>query len=76
MINLDASHLRAYDASHELYWHLKKYPVEMIPIMDHVFSEYVVNHFDTEIQSIKVRPFNIDNSINMRELDPHGILLI
>ncbi|KAJ1917971.1 MCM DNA helicase complex subunit [Mycoemilia scoparia] len=77
-LNLDAQHLLAYPESFRLYRQLVSYPEEVIPIMDHVLTETYISMFpdeeyDSETFGLRIRPFNLINTVNMRELNPGDI---
>ncbi|PVV03283.1 hypothetical protein BB560_002244 [Smittium megazygosporum] len=77
-LNLDALHLLSYPNSRILYKQLVNYPEEVIPIMDHVLTEiymskYPDDHYDANAFGLKVRPFNLMETKNMRNLDPGDI---
>ncbi|KAL7753240.1 MCM DNA helicase complex subunit [Sorochytrium milnesiophthora] len=81
-LNLDCFNLRVYPPAVKLYQQLVKYPQEIVPLMDHtatqLFQELAFTqderdnglHLDVDI---RVRPFNLAQSINLRELDPADI---
>ena len=75
-LNLDCEKLKSYQSARRLYHQLIRYPQEIIPLMDHCLNEIFLERFeDAEIpaeESIKVRPFNLGRSVNMRDLDPAG----
>jgi DNA replication licensing factor MCM4 len=67
--------LQAYPDTHKLYDQLVKYPQEIIPLMDHTVTEFYLSRYDDDYDagiSLKVRPFNLASSVNMRELDPQS----
>ena len=68
--------IKSFRESEKLYYQLIKYPQEIIPLMDHVLTEIFQDMFpdlDENFPGIKVRPFNLGTSINMRELNPNGL---
>ncbi|OMH78964.1 DNA replication licensing factor MCM4, partial [Zancudomyces culisetae] len=74
-LNLDAQHLLAYPKTRKLYRQLISYPEEVIPIMDHIISDeymqqYPEEQYDVDNFELKVRPCNLVETKNMRELDP------
>lgn len=73
-MNLDCRNLLAYRRTKKLYDQLIKYPQEIIPLMDHTLTNYFLEQFDVDLngQQLKVRPFNLDHSVNMRDLDPQS----
>ncbi|PHZ09194.1 MCM-domain-containing protein [Rhizopus microsporus ATCC 52813] len=76
-VNLDCRNLLAYPETEKLYEQLVKYPQEIIPLMDHAVTEFFMNQYENEdfgLQfQMKVRPFNLKQSVNMRELDPQKV---
>ncbi|KAF7723233.1 hypothetical protein EC973_002171 [Apophysomyces ossiformis] len=76
-VNLDCRNLKAYPDTHKLYDQLVKYPQEIIPLMDHTITTYFTELFDEDWSmpdvKLKVRPFNLETSVNMRELDPQNV---
>ncbi len=77
-MNLDCTNLKAYEPSRKLYQQLIRYPQEIIPLLDHTLTELVLDKYAadsssfTENDMMKVRPFNLDRNVNLRELDPSG----
>ena len=58
-----------------LYQHLLLYPQEIIPIMDMVINDVFEEKFpDVAVapQGIQVRPYNLEKTTNMRDLNPSG----
>ncbi len=75
-INLDVCHLRSYTPSTTLCDQLIKYPQEVIPIMDMALGDLCCARFqgfDLTGKKLQVRPFNIGQSINMRDLNPSDV---
>ncbi len=75
-LNLDAQNLAAYGPTSTLKHQLVQYPQEVIPLMDMVVNDYFAEMFpdvDVGADPIQVRPFNLDDAVNMRELDPSDI---
>ncbi|KAI8918917.1 MCM2/3/5 family-domain-containing protein [Entophlyctis helioformis] len=77
-LNLDCTKLKAFDPEHRLYDQLVRYPQEIIPLMDHTLTDIFFEMFDDvqvggKFESLRVRPFNIKRSVNLRELDPADI---
>nr|CAG8590238.1 3807_t:CDS:10 [Entrophospora candida] len=74
VLNLDTKNLLAYEPSEKLYHQLIRYPQDLIPIMDEVVTE-TYNELCSEptMMPIKVRAFNLEKSINMRDLNPSDI---
>ncbi|CAJ0901260.1 10552_t:CDS:10 [Entrophospora sp. SA101] len=76
VLNLDTKNLLAYEPSEKLYHQLIRYPQDLIPIMDEVVTE-TYNELCSEqtMMPIKVRAFNLEKSINMRDLNPSGLII-
>ncbi|KAJ2232955.1 MCM DNA helicase complex subunit [Coemansia sp. RSA 485] len=77
-LNLDAQNLLAYAPAQRLYKQLVNYPEEVIPIMDYVLTELFMEQFpDADaglVQAdLKVRPYNLTATTNMRDLNPSDI---
>ncbi|KAI0223806.1 MCM DNA helicase complex subunit [Massospora cicadina] len=75
-LNLDCLHLLAYPGTNALYHQLKRYPQEIIPLMDFTLTKVFVDKYgihDLVSPSLRVRPFNLCESVNMRELNPSDI---
>ncbi|KAI9502304.1 MCM DNA helicase complex subunit [Coemansia spiralis] len=77
-LNLDAQNICAYPPAANLYKQLANYPEEVVPIMDYVLTELYMEQFpDADVElaqsDLKVRPYNLSNSINMRDLNPSDI---
>ena len=74
-INLDCEHLRSFDAS--LYEKLVRFPTEAITILDVVltdlYTEMFQNRSDFQEVQIVSRPFNLDDSVVMRNLNPSDV---
>lgn len=73
-VNLDCRNLKAYNDTHRLHDQLIKYPQEIVPIMDYAITEFYFGLFPTTDDSLrlKIRPFNVSNTVNMRDLDPQS----
>lgn len=75
-MNLDCLNLKAFRPAAFLYDEIINYPQDIIPMLDQLLSEFYFELFP-DMKSIteflQVRPFNIDRSVNMRELDPCDI---
>jgi DNA replication licensing factor MCM4 len=55
---------------------LEHYPQEIIPLMDHVLTDLMLERDDGTLPQgliMKVRPFNLPKSLNLRELNPESI---
>ncbi|TPX31666.1 hypothetical protein SmJEL517_g05081 [Synchytrium microbalum] len=75
-VNLDCLNLKHHGDSLKLYHQLLRYPQEIIPLMDHTLTELFLDLYDDvdlEGAGLKVRPFNLDRVVNMRELNPSDI---
>ncbi|KAJ1966206.1 MCM DNA helicase complex subunit [Dipsacomyces acuminosporus] len=77
-LNLDAQNLRAYPPAQSLYKQLVNYPEEVVPIMDYVLTELYMEQFpdadaDLAQSDLKVRPYNLSTTTNMRDLNPSDI---
>jgi DNA replication licensing factor MCM4 len=74
-INLDCSHLRSFDAP--LYDKLVRFPTEAITILDVVLTELYTEAFENRSDFMEVsivsRPFNLEESAVMRNLNPSDI---
>ena len=85
-LNLDIKNLQAYPPTKKLFYQLQNYPQEIIPIMDQTIKDCMIDLMENEwgsdqeeideAQTIiyKVRPFNMEKTSNMRDLNPAGIL--
>lgn len=65
----------AFPTTRVLYDQVVKYPQEVIPLMDHCISSLYLELFDDVSEQsarLKTRPFNLESSVNMRELDPQS----
>lgn len=82
-LNLDTRNLLAYKQTEELYYQLLNYPQEVISIMDQTIKDCMVslvvdNNLEYDLDDIetrfyKVRPYNVDTSRGMRELNPNDL---
>ncbi|KAI9891897.1 MAG: hypothetical protein M1814_002282 [Vezdaea aestivalis] len=116
-LNLDARNLKAYPSTLKLWHQLQSYPQEVIPLMDQIIKDVMVEEAqnekdtrvrqqgqpqislgssylssdnrqkeaslvveqaeeilrDVETQVYKVRPFGLDKTINLRDLNPADI---
>ncbi|CAG8710845.1 25666_t:CDS:10, partial [Dentiscutata erythropus] len=75
-LNLDMQNLLAYEPAKKLYFQLMNYPQEILPIFDDVLTATYKKHCMIEDPNnqimLKVRPFNLGKSTNMRDLNPAG----
>ncbi|GBC08729.1 hypothetical protein RclHR1_08340015 [Rhizophagus clarus] len=72
--NLDTQHLLAFEDTHKLYYQIVRYPQEIIPILDYVVAQmYTELHEKEPKEDLRVRPYNLGISKNMRELNPSDI---
>jgi len=74
-LNLDCELLRRSPSTVTLYQHLLLYPQEIIPIMDMVINDVFEEKFPEVAvapQGIQVRPYNLEKTTNMRDLNPSG----
>ncbi|KAJ3044786.1 hypothetical protein HDV00_000661 [Rhizophlyctis rosea] len=76
-LNLDCENLKSYLPSQKLFYQLKRYPQEIIPLMDYSLSEVFLDMFeDAEIpegETWKVRPYNLGKCVNLRVLNPNDV---
>ncbi|KAH3681132.1 hypothetical protein WICPIJ_007907 [Wickerhamomyces pijperi] len=83
-LNLDARNLLAYEPSRDLYRLLQMYPSEIIPIMDQVTKECILQIAEDEgmrgavidaidVAVYKIRPYNPKIQKDMRQLDIEDI---
>jgi DNA replication licensing factor MCM4 len=76
-LNLDCAKIKQYTPTTRLFHQLLRYPQEVIPLMDHVLTDIFLEKFPDsgldESQSLKVRPFNLPDPVNLRDLNPDGI---
>ncbi|CAG8507352.1 1792_t:CDS:10, partial [Acaulospora colombiana] len=76
-MNLDMQNLLAYEHTRKLYYQLMNYPQEIIPIFDDVLTSVYKRICEIDdphgLVMLKVRPFNLGKSTNMRELNPSDI---
>ncbi|KAJ8323951.1 hypothetical protein BDV3_002130 [Batrachochytrium dendrobatidis] len=76
-MNLDCTNLEAYPPARRLYQQLVRYPQEIIPLMDHTLTDIYLEKFeDSDLpmgSTMRVRPFNIQRTVNLRELNPSDI---
>lgn len=82
-LNLDVRNLLAFKHTEKLYYQLLNYPQEIVSIMDQTIKDCMVslvvdnnldyNLDDIETKFYKVRPYNVESSKGMRELNPNDI---
>ncbi|CAG5124882.1 unnamed protein product [Candidula unifasciata] len=72
-LNINCSHLKEFDA--DLYRQLVCYPQEVIPTFDMAVNEMFFERFPnaTLEHQIQVRPYNADQTKDMRSLNPEDI---
>ena len=70
-VNIDCHDLNDYDK--DLYTQLLRYPMEMIPIFDLVVNEYLQSQGVELPAQLTTRPYNLDATQSMRDLDPMDI---
>lgn len=75
ILNLDTKDLLECDYTQNIYRQLLFFPQEVIPLMDLVANEIYqeVSGDSVSHDSIQVRPFNLQNSVNLRELNPEDV---
>ncbi|WBW75186.1 MCM complex subunit Mcm4/Cdc21 [Schizosaccharomyces osmophilus] len=83
ILNLDVQDLKHYPPTKKLYNQLYSYPQEIIPIMDQTIKDVMLDLLgtnppedilnDIELRIYKIRPFNLERTINMRDLNPGDI---
>ena len=79
-LDIDTQHLYFYnEASQRLYHQLVAYPLEVVPLMDLVVQREIQGRIErlandnqdyTALMRLQVRPFNLKDTCNLRELDP------
>eukprot|EP00977_Amphora_coffeiformis_P024220 scaffold15108_cov180-Amphora_coffeaeformis.AAC.96 len=79
-LDIDTQHLFFYsEASQRLYHQLVAYPLEVVPLMDLVVQREIQGRIEqlardqqdyTALLRLQVRPFNLKDTCNLRELDP------
>lgn len=72
-LNVDCGHLKTFDA--ELYRQLVSYPQEVIPTFDMGVNEVFFDKYpEAELEhQIQVRTYNVDQTKNLRSLNPEDI---
>ncbi len=76
-MNLDCAKLKSYPNSEKLFYQLIRYPQEIIPLMDHVLTDIFNERFEGALndgKSMRIRPYNLPVSVNLRELNPAGFI--
>ncbi|CAI2162770.1 12474_t:CDS:10 [Funneliformis geosporum] len=72
--NLDTQNLLAFEDTYKLYYQIIRYPQEIIPILDYVLAQIYAELYKKEpTEDLRVRPYNLGISKNMRELNPADI---
>lgn len=82
-LNLDVRNLRSYPPTKRFFHQLLNYPQEIIPIMDTCVKDIMLEMLEEDgadeqeyqecMERIyKARPFNLEKSVNMRDLNPAG----
>ena len=79
-LDIDTQHLYFHSqAAQQLYHQLVAYPLEVVPLMDLVVQREVQSRIERRAQEnqdytallrLQVRPFNLKDTCNLRELDP------
>ncbi|KAI5839163.1 MCM2/3/5 family-domain-containing protein [Morchella snyderi] len=83
-LNLDVRNLRSYPPTKRFFHQLLNYPQEIIPIMDTCVKDTMLEMLEEDgadeqeyqqcMERIyKARPFNLEKSVNMRDLNPADI---
>lgn len=74
-LNVNCGHLETFDK--DLYQQLICYPQEVIPTFDMVVNEMFYEAHPAAVleHQIQVRPFNAEQTKNMRALNPEGFSL-
>ncbi|KAG0642461.1 MCM2/3/5 family-domain-containing protein [Tuber brumale] len=83
-LNLDVQNLKSFPPTKRFYHQLHAYPQEIIPIMDTCVKDTMLEmlagagasraEYDTCLERIyKARPFNLEKTVNMRDLNPADI---
>lgn len=83
-LNLDVRNLKSYPPTKRFFHQLHNYPQEIIPIMDTCVKDTMLEMLEEdgatakEYQACmeriyKARPFNLEKSVNMRDLNPADI---
>jgi DNA replication licensing factor MCM4 len=55
MLNLDSINLFAYPPTKKLYQQLMNYPQEVVPIMDQVLRDVMIENAEQELESVQAR---------------------
>ncbi|KAF9764421.1 DNA replication licensing factor mcm4 [Nosema granulosis] len=75
-INLTQRYVFELDCStleRTLHSQLQFYPLETLPIFENSLQEIYMEVFPTASKTIRIRPFNIGKSVNIRNIDPKDI---
>ncbi|CAK9211657.1 unnamed protein product [Sphagnum troendelagicum] len=70
-LNIDASNVYEHDP--DLYSKIVRYPLDIIPLLDVACLEEAVKIKPDYEKAIEARPFNLRESVNMRDLNPSDI---
>jgi DNA replication licensing factor MCM4 len=70
-LNIDASNVYEHDP--DLYSKIVRYPLDIIPLLDVACMEEAVKIKPDYEKAIEARPFNLRESVNMRDLNPSDI---
>lgn len=75
-LNVNCAHIEQFNQ--DLYRQLVSYPQEVITSFDMAANElFFQKHPDHALpHQIQVRPFNTEKTLNMRELNPEGIIFL
>ena len=82
-LNLDVQNLKSFPPTKRFYHQLHAYPQEIIPIMDTCVKDTMLEmleeagadeaEYEACLERIyKARPFNLEKTVNMRDLNPAG----
>lgn len=71
-LNVNCAHLKTFDE--QLYRQLICYPQEVIPTFDMAVNEMFFEKYPAAVleHQVQVRPFNAEQTRNMRALNPEG----
>lgn len=72
ILNVNLNHVRTFKDS--LYKMIVAYPADCIPYLDAAVNAIFKDRFNKDLNApIEIRPFNADQTKNMRDLDPEDI---